>query len=891
MASVALVVGLTPAVAAAAGPVATETSISILEPDPTTTFGDTRTINVLVTSDATSPAAPLVVPTGTVALSDDQGMHLADDLDANGMATFEVVVETPTSWTITASYEGDAVYDVSSAEHTFEVREANPVTELTVEPNPASVGEAITFTAEVTGVAGRVPAGAVEFRDGGTVLGVVPLDGTGRATLATTRPGGTRHALALYDGADPAYQQDPSPQVLFTVDPVAPGSVTVSSTPTPSLLGREVTLMATVPGVDGGPVPTGPVTFRSSLDGELGSADLLDGVAEVVTATLTEGTHQITAAYGGDASYLSSESGSLTHEVQRRSVDGVTVTASRNPSVPAGEVTFTATVIVPSGAPVATGTVAFTAGGSPLGTAVTADGVAALTTSALAEGTHSIVAAYQGDAGYQPAESPALTHEVRKTVPGAVTVTVPSSSYAGTQPTFSAAVTAANGGPVATGNVTFLVDGAAVATAALSNGTASVRVSGLAAGSRSVVARYAGDASYLTADSAAKTHLVQKAPTTITLASSDIVRQGSSLTLVAKVAAPSGAAPVTGTVSFRDAGTVLGTVAVTNGQAVLHVSNLSVGGHYIAASYGGSSHHQTSPVTARMVRVTTAVPSSRPNLGVATQFADGRGDTGPVNDCRADINGFGAGYGNELTLAVGIDCATNPTNDRGWEDGNTLAAWGIDTNGDDAEDYVALFGAFDNEPEALLLNQDASALVCVGRPVWNGAHVYRVTFANSCIGNPASIRIWAAFVTPQGNSPACSCMGDEAPDSSYWSSSISQVIPAAPKPPKVSISDATVNEGHSGTRSVKFVVKLSAKSSKKVTVTWKTVNHTAKSKDYRKASGTITFKPGETKKTVTVKVNGDRTREKTEKFYVRLTGARNANIDDGTAVGTIRNDD
>ena len=62
--------------------------------------------------------------------------------------------------------------------------------------------------------------------------------------------------------------------------------------------------------------------------------------------------------------------------------------------------------------------------------------------------------------------------------------------------------------------------------------------------------------------------------------------------------------------------------------------------------------------------------------------------------------------------------------------------------------------------------------------------------------------------------------------------------------------------------------------------------------DYAATSGTLTFAPGETAKTLTVQVNGDTSNEPNETFNLNLKNATgNATIADGHAVGTIVNDD
>jgi len=48
--------------------------------------------------------------------------------------------------------------------------------------------------------------------------------------------------------------------------------------------------------------------------------------------------------------------------------------------------------------------------------------------------------------------------------------------------------------------------------------------------------------------------------------------------------------------------------------------------------------------------------------------------------------------------------------------------------------------------------------------------------------------------------------------------------------------------------------------------------------DYVATSGTLTFAPGETTKTITVQIIGDMTPESEEVFFLRLSGATNASI-------------
>ena len=77
-----------------------------------------------------------------------------------------------------------------------------------------------------------------------------------------------------------------------------------------------------------------------------------------------------------------------------------------------------------------------------------------------------------------------------------------------------------------------------------------------------------------------------------------------------------------------------------------------------------------------------------------------------------------------------------------------------------------------------------------------------------------------------------------------------------------------------------------------VSVNFQTADGDAKAKsDYQSTSGTLTFAPGETSKTISVAVKGDKTVEPEEWFYVNLSDASGADILDGQGIGMIAYDD
>ena len=111
-------------------------------------------------------------------------------------------------------------------------------------------------------------------------------------------------------------------------------------------------------------------------------------------------------------------------------------------------------------------------------------------------------------------------------------------------------------------------------------------------------------------------------------------------------------------------------------------------------------------------------------------------------------------------------------------------------------------------------------------------------------------------------------------------------------PPSVSISDQTVTEGNSGTTAMTFTVSLSAASGRQLSVAYATADSSATApSDYGAAGGTLSFDPGQTSKTFVVGVAGDTVVEPDETFGVTLSAPSNVTIGDGSATGTIVNDD
>lgn len=156
-----------------------------------------------------------------------------------------------------------------------------------------------------------------------------------------------------------------------------------------------------------------------------------------------------------------------------------------------------------------------------------------------------------------------------------------------------------------------------------------------------------------------------------------------------------------------------------------------------------------------------------------------------------------------------------------------------------------------------------------------------------------------------GSSPSAVVVGDfngdGRPDvaaANAGSNTVSMLLnngtwsPPPSPPPACRISDVTVTEGNTGTVAATFTVTLSAASTQPITVAYATADGTTTAgSDYQAASGSLTFAPGETSKSITMAVNGDRLPEPNETFVVNLSSPTNATIADGQGVGKIIDDE
>ena len=201
---------------------------------------------------------------------------------------------------------------------------------------------------------------------------------------------------------------------------------------------------------------------------------------------------------------------------------------------------------------------------------------------------------------------------VNKATATVTLASVPNPSTFGASVTLTATITSGT-----TGSVTFQEGATALGTGTISSGIATFATSSLTGGTHSITAQYAGDTNYTAATSTAVSQVVNKATSTVTLASSpNPSTYGTSVTVTAAV--PAGA---TGTVTFEDNGTAIsGAVPISGTTAAFAISTLVAGSHAITAVYSGDSNYYgaTSLVLTQTVNMATTGPSTTLSVSPTT---------------------------------------------------------------------------------------------------------------------------------------------------------------------------------------------------------------------------------------------------------------------------------
>jgi sugar lactone lactonase YvrE len=550
-----------------------------------TTYNTPVTLNVNLGTNGVLSSNP------SVRLLDNGVLLNAATVNGAGTASFTTSTLTVGTHTITAEFAGDQNNSAAQAMVTIIIDGATTNTVLTTSNASAGYGDTVTLRAAVTSGVNN-PTGNVTFQEGTNVLAVASVNAGVAMVPINTLSVGQHNIVAIYAG-DTTHASSSSAMLAQSV--FVQTRVSIVSNANPGIGGASLTLTAgvsaavTVNGLTAH--PTGNVTF---LDGAttIGTGTLnANGTATLAISTLAVGTHNLTATYGGDSTFLSSTSTPLSQAI-RNATTQTALTTSGSPSHYGNAITFTANVTGESVTP--TGNVKFLDGTSVLGQVGLNRGTATLTLTTMSPGIHSVTASYAGDSNNSPSVSGAVTQQVTQ-IPQITLVSSINPALTLDTPVLTATIKTSTA-PVPTGSIRFLEGTTLLGTGVLNaNGTATVTAAAFAAGTHVITAQYAGDAATDAATSAGLTLVVNLRATQTTLTSTAASTATNGVLSLVSVVKGTGPVAPTGIVTFSSGGKSIGSGRVdATGVATLSVQNTVVDEAVLTASYSGDVNYAAS---------------------------------------------------------------------------------------------------------------------------------------------------------------------------------------------------------------------------------------------------------------------------------------------------------
>jgi len=573
---------------------------------------------------------------------------------ANGTAS-------STAYTVSAKATGVT----TAANFSLTNKAASPTLTVTASPTALVYGQPVTIkaTSSITSAGGSSPTGAVTFYDNTTTLSPTATPVSGVSTFSTTALVGSQ-TYAAAAAADSNFNA--AAEAYATAIVVGKASSTLTGPTTQPVLVTVGTTGSVPVGITGQysgsgvSAPSGSVgyTITPSAGGSAvasGSATISSGAATVpVASTLAAGLYNIALTYAGDSNYAAATGITFTLQVGQIAqtitfspatpvtygVSPITLSAtggsSGNPvtfSVIAGPGTISGSTLTVTGA----GTIVVAANQAgnttySAATQVTASIVvnqAAQTISfspatPVTYGISSITLSATATSGlgvtYSVVSGPGTISGSTLTVTGAGTIVIAANQAGNTSYTAATQVT---GSIVVNKAALSVVVNAATSVYGAAFPTFTGTLTGVV-GSDGITATYGTTATpispansyvitatlvdpnsklgnYTVTNTPAAFVITKATPTDALAASANTILTQNTETLTATVS--STASVPTGSVNFLDGTTLLSTVPLTNGVAVLSTASLAIGSHSITALYSGDTNFVTVTSAAQSITV------------------------------------------------------------------------------------------------------------------------------------------------------------------------------------------------------------------------------------------------------------------------------------------------
>ena len=451
------------------------------------------------------------------------------------------------------AYSGDGKYNAKdlTANVNIESKKVDP--SMSIAKDTVKQGEnfVVTLPSDATGT--------VTATIGGKTISAPVKDG--KATISTNDiPAGKYSAKFAYSGDGKYNAKDLTANVKVQTDDY---SIGVSAKDIN--VGDKAVITVTLPSD-----ATGSVSIV--VNGKTYTAAINNGKATLEVSGLAKGTYTVTASYAGNDKYLS-KSNSTSFNVKTldpsMSIAKDTVKQGEN-----------FVVTLPSDA---TGTVTATIGGKTISAPVK-DGKAVISTNDIAPGKYSAKLSYSGDGKYNAKDLTANVN-VESADPVGYSIVVSAKDInVGDKATITVTLPSD-----ATGSVSIVVNGKTY-TAAINKGKATLDVPGLAKGTYTVTASYAGNDKYVSKSNSTSFNVKALNPSIKVV--NDSVKQGEDLI----ISLPSDA---TGTVTATIGGKTI-SAPVKDGKAVIPTADIPVGSYDAKITYSGDDKYDAKDISAKV---------------------------------------------------------------------------------------------------------------------------------------------------------------------------------------------------------------------------------------------------------------------------------------------------
>lgn len=272
--------------------------------------------------------------------------------------------------------------------------------------------------------------------------------------------------------------------------------------------------------------------------------------------------------------------------------DGRITATTTSPLITTGQsATIRVNILAPTGVTspiVATGSVSIREGETTLATGTLANGFVSIPVSGLTLGEHSLIAAYAGDAQYEPLQTTITIRVTNETTTTTIT-TDPTSGVYGKYVVVTATVTSSTG-DTPTGPLELFVQEWNGVNVSRGNAPGLTLSGPWQVGTWTLVANFAGDATH-PPSSATLSFVVGKATPKIsfTKASAPSGQTTSAFAILPRVNNDGGSP--TGTVTITEGNNTIGTSTLTSGYAGFTLPAMSIGRHYLRVRYDGDANH------------------------------------------------------------------------------------------------------------------------------------------------------------------------------------------------------------------------------------------------------------------------------------------------------------